>query len=66
MSDVFKLCTAKNNVSGKVACLVGETYLRRARPLKREFSSREEAEKYLDDFIDRYYKIYYRRKHVSK
>jgi hypothetical protein len=58
MSDVFRLCTAIENKTGLYVCLVGETYWRNSRPLKKKFSTREEADKYLNRFMNKYNKLY--------
>jgi hypothetical protein len=58
MGDVFKLCTALEKRTGRYVCLVGETYWRGSRALRKRFSNREEAKKYLDRFIDTYNKLY--------
>ena len=58
MSDVFRLCTALENKTGLFVCLVGETYWRGNRALKRKFSTREEAKEYLDRFMDKYNRLY--------
>lgn len=56
--NVFKIGVGKKKDEDFYVALVGETYWRGSRPLKKRFSTMDDAKKYLNDFMDRYNRLY--------